>query len=95
VNGTHLGTFIRVRYTDLLGLDHFEYFVVVETYSAVYAKRDSGQESLIGKECSSLVESLISEAEMPDHPITVAHLQVASFKLPYVEMAPCVGEPSG
>jgi hypothetical protein len=95
VNGTHLGTFIHVRYTDLLGVDHSEYFNLAETYSAVYVNRGSAQQSSIAKECSSLVTSLRPESEIPDQPITVAHLQAGSFKLPYAVMAPCVGEPSG
>jgi hypothetical protein len=95
VNGTHLGTFIHVRYTDLLGVHHSEYFDLLETYSALYVHRGLGQESSIGEKCSSLIVSLKPEGEIPDKPITVAHLQAASFKLPYAVMAPCVGQPSG
>jgi hypothetical protein len=98
VNGTHLGTFIAVGYTDLLGVHHWEHFALAETYSATYVKQSSlGQaspeQSLIAKECESLVNSLKSEGEIPDRPMTVAHLQAGSFKLPYAVMASCVGEP--
>jgi hypothetical protein len=87
VNGTHLGTFIHVGYMDLAGVHHSEYFAIAETYSATHANSGSANQgtpepSSIAKECESLVNSLELEGEIPDRPITIAHLQAGSFKFP-------------
>jgi hypothetical protein len=90
VNGTHLGTIIYIQYTDLLGVEHSEYFGLTDTYSAVYVNRSSPQQ--IPEECASLSSSLVPEPAVPHRPITVARLQAGSFKLPYAVVANCVGE---
>jgi hypothetical protein len=96
VNGTHLGTIIQVQYTDLLGVEHSEYFGFTDVYSAAYAVyRNRSETQPIPEKCASVVASLKPEPEVPDRPITVARLQAGSFKVPYAVMANCVGEAIG
>jgi hypothetical protein len=90
LNGTHLGTVIEIHYTDLLGVEHSEYFGLTDVYSAAYAYRSAAQQ--VSEECASLLLRLKPEPEFADQPITVARLKAESFKVPNNAMAGCVGE---
>jgi hypothetical protein len=93
INGTHMGALIYIRYTDLAGVEHEQYFQLTETYSRLNINPAYVTHMTIdgGNICNELVSSI--NAREPSTPLTVSALRAVSSMFSYAPMAGCVGEP--